>query len=1048
VRTSFHHLAVVGSALCAAPLSLPAATPPGLGDVILNEYASDNTTSGSDFVELLTLTDHLDLRGLRLSDNELTGGGSTLNVNESVLTLGSDDYLGDVPRGTLIAVWTVATGVVTDTTLSPGTGDYSLSLTPGTGVTVGTDGLGGSTGVGLAVGGDAVYIYLAGPNGNSSGSDNVYLDFVSWETDNADAPPGLADLNLPSLADNAYFTGSTAANDLAAAWVRYDGPVDALPMPEGYTPGRPNPGQDLSGLRGGGSGAGVNLTQSDGNTAVAEGGANDHYTLALATLPAGQVTITATTASEVEISLDGVSYSGALEIPLTSQSPVTVYVRAIDDLAVEGAHSANIQHAITATSDADQYPTTLGISGVSVSIADNDTAQVARIRDIQGVAHLSPYAGQNVVETPGIVTAVARNGFYLQDPTPDANPATSEGIFVFTSSAPSVHVGDSLKVSGRVIEFRPGGSANNLTITEITQPTITRVGSGLTLPTPVVLGLGGRAIPTEIFADDAVNGTVEDAGGLFDPTNDGLDFFESLEGMLVQVNDALVTGGRNRFGEIVVLADAGVGATSLSIRGGSLASSYADFNPERIFLDDELIPNPPSVRVGQQFPGPVVGVLSYSFSAFKVLNIAPLPTATGGVDREVTTLVGGVDQLTLATFNVENLDMGDGAQRFADLAGAIVDRLGAPDILNLEEVQDNNGPVNDSVVDASSNLQTLINAIVDEGGPTYEYRQIDPVDDQDGGEPGGNIRVAFLFNPGRVSFVDRAGGTSTGSVLAVNNSSEPELSFSPGRIDPLNPAFNNSRKPLVGEFFFQGYRLFVIGNHFNSKGGDQPLYGPLQPPVRPSEIQRQQQASLVANFVQSLTAIEPNANVVVLGDLNDFEFSPSVGILKTAGLIATVEQLPVNERYTYVFEGNSQTLDHVMVSASLAPVVVTDIVHFNSEFPDQLSDHDPVLIRLTLDGTAPNLLLNCVNSASARRYTFSVVDAVDIQPAVYIRDTASSFIAGPYRNGDSVLVRTNPRQAPFARETAGYAALIQLRGKPVFQAVDASGNMTGLITCP
>ena len=212
--------------------------------------------------------------------------------------------------------------------------------------------------------------------------------------------------------------------------------------------------------------------------------------------------------------------------------------------------------------------------------------------------------------------------------------------------------------------------------------------------------------------------------------------------------------------------------------------------------------------------------------------------------------------------------------------------------------------------------------------------------------------------------------------------------------------------------------------------------------------QRAAEALYIRGLVDDIMKASPDHAVCVLGDLNDFEFSPSVGILKTAGLVATVEQLPVNERYTYVFEGNSQTLDHVMVSASLASVVVTDIVHFNSEFPDQLSDHDPVVIRLTLDGTAPNLLLNCVISASARRYTFSVVDAVDNQPAVYIRDTASSFIAGPYRNGDSVFVRTNPRQAPFARATAGYAALIQLRGSPVFQAADASGNLTGLITCP
>ena len=74
-------------------------------------------------------------------------------------------------------------------------------------------------------------------------------------------------------------------------------------------------------------------------------------------------------------------------------------------------------------------------------------------------------------------------------------------------------------------------------------------------------------------------------------------------------------------------------------------------------------------------------------------------------------------------------------------------------------------------------------------------------------------------------------------------------SFSPGRIEPGNTAWNSSRKPLVGEFSFRGERVIIINNHFNSKGGDQPLYGLNQPPVLSSETQRRQQAQLVNTFV-------------------------------------------------------------------------------------------------------------------------------------------------------------------------------------------------------
>ena len=118
-----------------------------------------------------------------------------------------------------------------------------------------------------------------------------------------------------------------------------------------------------------------------------------------------------------------------------------------------------------------------------------------------------------------------------------------------------------------------------------------------------------------------------------------------------------------------------------------------------------------------------------------------------------------------------------------------------------------------------------------------------------------------------------------------------------------------SRKPLVGEFTYNGRRLFLIANHFNSKGGDDPLMGHAQPPVRSSESQRHQQASLVNGFVKNILAVDANANVVVLGDLNDFQFSDTLTILKDGNVLNDlIDTLPANEQYSYVFEGNSQVV--------------------------------------------------------------------------------------------------------------------------------------------
>src|SRR5437588_10931152 len=124
-----------------------------------------------------------------------------------------------------------------------------------------------------------------------------------------------------------------------------------------------------------------------------------------------------------------------------------------------------------------------------------------RIHDIQGAAHTSLVVNTQVTDVPGTVTARRSNGFYMQDPTPDTDQATSEGIFVFTSSAPTVSVGDALLVSGRVQEFRP--ASTSLTTTEISSPHITTVSTGNTLPPPTIIGVGGRIPPQLVIEDDA-----------------------------------------------------------------------------------------------------------------------------------------------------------------------------------------------------------------------------------------------------------------------------------------------------------------------------------------------------------------------------------------------------------------------------------------------------------------------------------------------------------------------------------------------------------------
>jgi predicted extracellular nuclease len=635
-----------------------------------------------------------------------------------------------------------------------------------------------------------------------------------------------------------------------------------------------------------------------------------------------------------------------------------------------GAHSATVTGggtSFTLDPDADfASAETCTVTVVAANVTDQDSvdppdtmaandtwsfstlAPPVRIHDIQGAAHISPKAGQNVGSVPGIVTAKRTNGFYMQDPDPDADPATSEGIFVFTSTAPnSVAVGDSVTVNGRVQEFRPGGaSTTNLTTTELVTPSISVLSSGNALPAATVLGTGGRIPPSDVIENDA-GGDVE-TGGVFDPNEDGIDFYETVEGMRVQLNDAVAVGPTNSFGETPIVGDDGAHASVRTARGGLLLRPD-DGNPERVIADDVLVPLP-SLNVGDHYDGPIEGVMDYNFGNWFVEVTKSVGRVDNGLQREVAAPVGP-NELSVATFNFENLDTGDPQSKFDQLAGIVVNNLRSPDIIGGEEVQDNNGATDNGVVDASQTLSQLVAAIQAAGGPTYEWREIDPVNDQDGGEPGGNIRQVFLFRTDRgVSFVERPGGTSTNATGVTGTGASTQLTFSPGRIDPANGAWASSRKPLAAEFMFRGSHVFAIVNHFNSKGGDDPLFGRIQPPNRSSETQRHQQAHLVADFVSALTTADPNANVVVLGDLNDFEFSQTVDILEAAGLHDLMESLPLNQRYSYEFEGNAQVLDHIMFSGALfGRPFVFDPVHVNAEFWDQASDHDPSLVRVTLN---------------------------------------------------------------------------------------------------
>jgi predicted extracellular nuclease len=598
------------------------------------------------------------------------------------------------------------------------------------------------------------------------------------------------------------------------------------------------------------------------------------------------------------------------------------------------------------------------IALIAVSLPGMGLAQVA-IYDIQGAGHISPFDGQ-VVTTTGVVTAIAFNGYYVQDAAGDSDDATSDGLFVFQfGSIPSV--GDLTQLTGSVSEFIPGGAATgNLSTTQMSFPGITVLSSGNPLPAPVIIGSSGRVPPNiDVISSSELPVNLQNVPGTFNPDDDGIDFYESLEGMLVTVEDPVAVSATRTFNsfssELFTLPNNGAHVApnnARTERGGINLQPHpdnrGDQNPERvqIQLDGTLFPfSVPAITVADRL-GNVTGVVGYSFGNFEVNALEQFAVNPSGLELETTSLVGTKQRVTVASYNVLNLSplSSDDNQR-ATLASHVVNNLGSPDVIALQEIQDNNGTTDDGTTDATLTLEALTDAIFLAGGPAYNSFDVAPADGTSGGVPGGNIRNAFLYNPDRVD-------------LASFVSLTPAVLTAAGVGDPT--AFDGTRDPLAATFDFDGKEFTVINNHLTSRFGSTPVFGGPQPFVQAGEAEREAQMQALNDFVDSLLAADTDAGVIVLGDLNTMEFTNDLteilpgtldgqAVLKT--LLGEVED---DNRYTFNFEGNSQMLDNLFATRSLLERAELDIVHVNVDFPRVNntvgSDHEPLVARFHLDG--------------------------------------------------------------------------------------------------
>jgi predicted extracellular nuclease len=617
------------------------------------------------------------------------------------------------------------------------------------------------------------------------------------------------------------------------------------------------------------------------------------------------------------------------------------------------------------------------------------TATPRTIPQIQGSGSTSAYVSQ-LVQTSGVVTKLTNVGFFMQDLTGDGDASTSDGIYVYLGSAPTVSVGNLVQLSGTVAEFNVGAATN----TDTAAHTVTEL-TGVSAIT--VQGTGYSITPTAVTLPETVDHELE-----------------KYEGMLVTINGPFTVAQNyflGRYGQLTLSVGGRMETPTNAYRpGSSQAVALADLNARsRILLDDgtsaqNVNPTPylaadNTVRAGDTVAS-LTGVVDYGlatssadgFGDWKLHPTTAVSFTRVNTRTSAPVAVGG--NVKVASFNVLNFfttftngataagqtGQGctlDGASAAANCRGAdnaaeftrqrdkIVAAITAmdADVIGLMEMQ-NNGST------AIGSLVSGLNAVA--GAGTYAA-----VSDPASGTGTDAIKVAILYKPARVTPV----GGALSDTDAINN-----------------------RPPLAQVFkLANNERFAVVVNHLKSKGScpaatDADYAGNFDAGDGQGcwNARRVSQAQRLRTWLGS--SVTPlTGNVVLVGDFNSYAKEDPINDLTSNGLVDQIARYN-SFGYSYVFDGAAGRLDHAITTSALSPKVTRAVewhinadeplvLDYNTEFkqpacascnPDyysatayRSSDHDPVVLGLDMSklitGTANRDVL--VGTAGVDRIT-------------------------------------------------------------------------------
>lgn len=606
------------------------------------------------------------------------------------------------------------------------------------------------------------------------------------------------------------------------------------------------------------------------------------------------------------------------------------------------------------------------------------------IAEVQGDSDRSPVAGQSV-RLSGVVTARTRTGFFLQTPDDkaDTNKNTSEGIFVFTRTEPPAEAdtGNIISVTGTVEEFKREADAFALPITELSmrkdRDEIKVISRSNSLPKPIV-----------IVANDFITNSADN--------------LEKYEGMRVQFDEITVTGptgGRVDVKTFSSVSDASFfailkafprpfrqpGRDAREFTAAAERDAFRKQYPKAVVFDgtpsvfrvdcDEQIPSLTQKIAPKTCDVPavaevknLVGVLHYSYSRYTLLT-DPDNSATLGVSSKSNPLpVPTARQFAVAGMNLENFfdDQDDPsikedvatpesfARRLQKLSLAIRGFMQSPDVIGVIEVEN---------LAALKRLAAKLNADTVAAGkpdPKYEAFLIE-------GNDGRGIDNGFLVKTARVKVIETK---QFGKDDKYKNPNTGEDNFLNDRPPLLLRASIEDAK--TG----QPFEFTVIANHLKSFLG---YSDPKQ--MDNVRLKKKLQAEFLAKLIQACQTANPKERIIVLGDFNSYQFNDGImdqiGTItgKPAGkdevmiasddlvnpdLIDLVAVIAAPQRYSYVYDGNAQVLDHIIITETLRKHTTGfGYARLNADFPEsfrndasrpeRFSDHDPAVAFFSID---------------------------------------------------------------------------------------------------